>query len=163
MRRVTISPKALLVTIILLMTAPCFMTQAAEPDSWQRSPSEDQIKNLVNLPAVPQIKIYEVAPTRVETALAWHLARVPFAVLTCKDANFLAGGHYLCDENAKPILTRAVYANGGTGNFTVRYDDRILFIHHGSLGSPGPLRNVPLIVSLPFVPTELFAWASSAL
>jgi len=147
---------------LLLMIASCFIAHATEPDSWQRLPSDNQIKNLINLPAVPKIKIYEVVPTKAETALAWHLASVRFAVLTCEDADFLAGGHYSCDEKVKPILVRAVYANGGTGNFTVRYDDKTLFVHHGSLGDPGLVRNLPLIVSLPFVPVELFAWTSSA-
>jgi hypothetical protein len=54
---------------------------AAEPESWQRTPSEDQIRGLLNLPAVPKADIYEVVPTKIETALVWHLAKVPFAVL----------------------------------------------------------------------------------
>ena len=147
---------------LLSLIASCFIAHASEPDSWRRLPSDNQIRNLVNLPAVPKTRIYEVVPTKVETALAWHLASAPFAALTCEDADFLAGGHYSCDENAKPILVRAVCANGGTGNFTVRYDDKTLYVHHGSLGDPGLVRNLPLIVSLPFVPVELFAWTSSA-
>ena len=94
------------------MMASCFVAHATEPDSWQRPPNEDQIANLINLPTVPKTKIYEVVPTKVETAVVWRLASAPFAVLTCADADFLAGGHYSCDENAKPILVRAVYANG---------------------------------------------------
>src|SRR5262245_5415482 len=140
----------------------CFVARATEPNSWQRLPSDDQIGNLVNLPAVPKTKIYEVVPTKVETALAWHLASAPLAVLTCEDADFLAGGHYSCDENAKPILVRAVYANGSRGNLTVRCDDRrTMHTQQASLGDLGLVRNLPLIVSLPFVPVELFAWAGS--
>ena len=150
------------VAAVLLMMASCFVAHATEPDSWQRPPNEDQIANLINLPTVPKTKIYEVVPTKVETAVVWRLASAPFAVLTCADADFLAGGHYSCDENAKPTLVRAVYANGGTGNFTVRYDDRrTLYVHHASLGDLGSVRNLPLIVGLPFVPIALFAWAGS--
>jgi hypothetical protein len=166
MARITILQTAFLnkraTAALLLIIASCFIAHATESDSWQRLPSGNQFRNLINLPAVPKTKIYEVVPTKVETALAWHLASVPFAVLTCEDADFLTGGHYSCDEKAKPILVRAVYANGGTGNFTVRYDGKILFVHHGSLGDPGSVRNLPLIVCLPFVPVELFAWTSSA-
>lgn len=146
---------------LLLVMASCFVANATELGSWQRLPTDNQIRNLLDFPVVTKAKIYEVVPTKVETALAWHLTNSSFAVLTCEDADFLAGGHYKCDEHEKPILVRAVYANGGTGNFTVRYDDKTLFIHHGSLGDPGSVRNLPLIVSLPFVPVDLFAWAGS--
>jgi len=135
---------------------------AAEPESWQRTPSEDQIRGLLNLPAVPKADIYEVVPTKIETALVWHLAKVSFAVLTCADADFLAGGHYNCDGSKKPVLVRAVYGNGGTGNFMIRYDVNALYVHHGSLGNLAAGKNLPLIVNLPFTPTEVYAWVSSA-
>jgi hypothetical protein len=142
--------------------ASCIMGHAAESESWQRAPSEGQIRSLLNLPPIPKADIYEVVLTKAETALVWHLAKVPFAVLTCTDADFLAGGHYNCDGSKKPVLVRAVYANGGTGNFTIRYDGRTLYIHHGSLGNLGAAKNLPLIVNLPSTPTEVYAWVSSA-
>jgi len=159
----TVFSQKRLIAVLLVISASCFLANAEEGVSWQHLPSDEQLMRLPKLPAVSKTKIYEVAPTKIETAQAWHLASASFAVLTCADADFLTGGHYSCDENNKPILVRAVYANGGTGNFTVRHDDRgILYIHHGSLGDLGPVRNLPLIVNLPFVPTGLFAWASSA-
>jgi hypothetical protein len=129
---------------IFLLMAPCIMGHSAESESWQRAPSEGQIRSLLNLPAIPKADIYEVVPTKVETALVWYLAKVPFAVLTCADADFLVGCHYNCDGSKKPVLVRAVYANGGTGNFTIRYDGRTLYIHHGSLGNLGAAKNLPL-------------------
>jgi hypothetical protein len=165
MQRTTILLAAFLNTRVtaafLVMMSSYFVAHAAESNSWQHLPSGDQISNWLDLPAVPKTKIYEVVPTKVETAQAWYLANAPVAVLTCEDADFLAGGRYSCDENAKPILVRAVYSNGGTGNFTVRHDDKTLFVHHGSLGNLGSVKNLPLIVSLPFVPVEVFAWAGS--
>ena len=114
------------------------------------------------MPAVPKADINEVVPTKIETALVWYLAKVPLAVLTCAEADFLAGGHYNCDGSKKPVLVRAVYANGGTGNFTIRYDVKALYVHHDSLGNLGTGKNLPWVVNLPFTPTEVYAWVSSA-
>lgn len=138
------------------------MGRAAGPESWQRAPSEGQLRGLLNLPTIPKADIYEVVPTKIETALAWHLSKMPFAVLTCADADFLAGGHYNCDGSKKPILVRAVYANGGTGNFTICYDAKTLYVHHGSLENLGAAKNLPLVVNPPFTPTEVYTWVSSA-
>ena len=69
---------------IFLLMAPCIMGHAAESESWQRAPSEGQIRSLLNLPAIPKADIYEVVPTKVETALVWYFAKVPFAVLTVR-------------------------------------------------------------------------------
>jgi hypothetical protein len=74
----------------------------------------------LSLPAIPKADIYEVVPTKIETALVWRLAKLPFGVLTCADADFLTGGHYNRDGSMKPVLPRAVYANGGPGKFTIR-------------------------------------------
>jgi hypothetical protein len=151
------------IAVLLVMSASCFLAYAEERVSWQHVPTDEQLTRLPTLPAVSKTKIYEVVPTKIETAQARHLAGAVLAVLTCADADFLTGGHYSCEENNKPILLRAVYANGGTGNFTVRYDDSgALYVHHGSLGDLESVRNLPLIVNLPFVPASLFAWASSA-
>jgi hypothetical protein len=149
-------------TAIALVMGSCIIAHAEEVDSWQRAPSDGQFRSLSNLPAVPKADIYEVVPTKFETALAWHLAKVPFAVLTCTDADFLAGGHYKCDPSKKPVLVRAVFANGGTGAFEARYDAGTLYILHGSLGDPGPTKNVALIINLPFAPIEVYSWASFA-
>src|SRR5262249_1373556 len=92
---------------LFLLMAWCIVGHAAESESWQRTPSEGQIRSLLNLPVIPKADIYEVVTTKVETALVWHLAKVPFAVLRCADADFLSGGHYNCDGSTKP----AVYAN----------------------------------------------------
>ena len=102
-------------------------------------------------------------PPRSNTALAWHLEKKPFAVLTCSDADFLTGGHYTCDANRKPVLARAVYTNGGTGAFLISYDNGVLYIIHGSLGRPGEVKNIPIIVNLPFTPVEVFAWITGAI
>jgi hypothetical protein len=63
---------------------------------------------------------------------------------------------------ARNRFVRAVYANGGTGNFTICYDVMTLYVHHGSLGNLGAGKNLPLVVNLPFTPTEVYAWFSSA-
>lgn len=137
-----------------------FGTAIAEPTSWQHIPDQNDIRILSTLPAVPKTSIYEVVPTKTDTAIVWHLAKERFAEVSCEDANFLVGGHFTCEQGKRPILIRAVYANGGTGNFSIHYKKRILFIHHGSMGSPEMIINIPLIINLPFTPTDLFAWAS---
>ena len=66
---------------LFLLTASSIRGHAVDSESWQRAPSEGQIRSLLNLPATPKADIYEVVPTKVETALVWHLAKVPFAFL----------------------------------------------------------------------------------
>jgi hypothetical protein len=70
-------------------------------------PKEDQIRGLLSLPTIPKADIYEVVPTKIETA---RLAKLPFGVLTRANADFLTGGHYNCDGGMKPVLVWAVYA-----------------------------------------------------
>lgn len=139
------------------------VSYAGEPPSWQRVPSKAELQGLQDLPAVPASNIYEVVPTKVEAAFEWHLKSKPFAELTCEDANFLTGGHYLCEKGAKAILVRGVYTNGGTGSFAVHNRDTVVYIFHGSLGQPGSPINIPLIITVPFIPTDLFAWTTSAM
>ena len=79
------------------------------------------------------------------------------------EADILAGGHFTCDQaSKKPVLVRAVYSNGHTGKFTVRCDSKTVYVHHGSLGDPNVVINLPLVVNLPFSPIEVFAWVSYA-
>lgn len=140
----------------------CVLAHAVETTSWQRVPDEHQIRRISALATVSKTSIYEVVPTKIETALVWHLTKSTFTKLSCEDANVLAGGHFTCEQGKKPILVRAVYTNGETGNFTVHYKDSTVYIHHGSLGSPNALVNLPLIINLPFTPQEVFSWASGA-
>jgi len=133
-------------------------SQAEEVSSWLRLPEERQVLNLDSLPSVPKPDIYEVVPTKSDTALVWHLAKNPVAALTCEDADFLTGGHYRCDRRATPVLVRAVFMNGGTGAFVVRYDAQNLYVTHASMGNESAVKNIPLIVNLPFVPKAVYAW-----
>jgi hypothetical protein len=136
---------------------------AAQLESWLREPTEAQLQGLSKLHDVPQKDIYEVVPTQVGTAIVWHLAKVPIALLTCSEADFLAGGHYNCALNMKPVLVRAVYGNGGTGSFAAKYDDsNNLYIIHGSLGEIAAVTNLPLILSLASVPGAVYSWVGSA-
>jgi hypothetical protein len=154
---------AALLHVASLLMASCIIGHAAEADFWERLPKEAQLRDWVNLPTVPKADIYEVVPTKIDSAILVYLANFPLAVLTCSAADFLTGGHYNCDDNKKPILVRAVFANGGTGSFAARYDGKTLYVHHGSLSDNlGPTRNLPLIVNLPSAPTEVYSWASSA-
>jgi hypothetical protein len=155
-------PGRRLAIVLLLIVPSCVIGHAAEFSSWQRVPSESQLRGLLNLPTVRKTEIYEVVPTKIETAIVWDLGKVSFAVLSCEAADFLVGGHYSCEDGKKPVLVRAVYANGGTGNFTVHFDSSTVYVHHGSLGDLGVVRNLPVIVSLPFIPLDVVAWASSA-
>lgn len=149
--------------ISLLAVAYMQAPTIAYSQSWQRLPDDQTIRTLQTVPAVASIDIYEVVPTKIDTAIAWQLAKKAFAEISCQDADFLAGGHHKCEQGKKPILVRAVFTHGGTGMFTVRYKDAVLFVHHGSLGSAATPVNVPLIIDLPSVPASVFAWASGAM
>lgn len=145
-----------------LLMACCSTAFATEPPAWQRMPEAAQVQGLTTLPVVPMASVYEVVPTKVDTAIAWHLDKASFAAINCEAATFLTGGHFSCEAGKKPVLVRAVFGNGGTGSFTVHYGGKALYVSHGSLGAPVAPRNVPLIVNLPSLPSDLYAWASAA-
>jgi hypothetical protein len=152
---------AILLTMAPLLMGSCIIGQAAELESWLRAPNEGQLRDFVSLPSLPKSDIYEVAPTKIDGAVLVYLAKGPFAIISCSAADFLAGGHYNCSDGKKPILVRAVFSNGGTGSFAIRYDGKTLYVDHASLGNLGAIRNVPLIVNLPSAPTEVYSWAGS--
>jgi hypothetical protein len=135
----------------------------AESNSWEQRPSSDKFPAIWSLPAVPSASIYEVAPTKIDTANVWHLNKSSVAEIPCDQASFLTSGHFSCETEKKPYLVRAVFVHGGTERFTIHYEGSTLFVHHGSLGrSSPPAKNLPLIVNLPFMPTQVYPWASVA-
>jgi len=150
-----------LAAALLVLLVSCTDATAAEPESWLRVPSEAQPSGVSGRADVPQKDIYEVVPTKVDTAIFWYLAKVRLAEITCSQADFLTGGHYGCELGKIPILVRAVYGNGGTGMFSAAYKDKTLYIFHGSLGDIDTLKNLPLIISLPSVPAEVYTSAGS--
>ena len=151
--------------VCIFLTAFFDVVNAAESSLWQHAPDASQIRDALAVQPTPKVRVYEVVPTKIETGIVWHLAKKSFAEISCTDANFLAGGHFTCEPGMKPILVRSVYTNGGTGNFTVRYKDKegVLYIHHGSMGTPGTMVNLPLVINLPSVPKEVFAWVSGVM
>jgi hypothetical protein len=144
---------------LAIVLAASLESASAEGLSWQQVPDVDAISRLSTLPRVPSESIYEVVPTKIFTALAWHLEKEGLSEISCLDASFLVGGHFNCEPGKKPFLVRAVYGQGGTGNFIVSYEKTVLFVFHGSLGDPVPAVNIPLVINLTFTPTKVFAWA----
>src|SRR5262249_35826917 len=134
----------------------------AQAESWEHPPSSEQYPRIWSLPTVPSASIYEVAPTRLMTATVNYLTKVPFTEISCDLATHLTSGHFSFQPRKKPFLVRAAYVHE-TGRFTIHYDGSTLFVHHGSLGhSSPPARNLPLIINLPFTPTEVFVSVSVA-
>src|SRR5262249_42653462 len=94
----------------------------AESNSWEQRPSPDKFPAISSLPTVPSASIYEVAPTKIDTASVWHLDKSSVAEIPCNQATFLTSGHFSCEAEKKPYLVRAVFVHGGTGRFTIHYE-----------------------------------------
>jgi hypothetical protein len=66
-------------------------------------------------------------------------------------------------QHEEPYLVRGLYLNRGTGGFTVKYDGRDLYVHHGSLGHHAvPMSRQPLLVALPRAPEHVYVLVSMA-
>jgi len=140
------------------------VTAIGQEANWTVRPPATAFPSLWTLHTVPDTDIYEVAPTKIYVAKFRDLEKKPFTEISCETAKYFTGPYFKCGVPTKrPFLIRAVYENGGTGQFVIRYRDRELFVHHGSLGQAPGVVNLPLIVNLPFEPTNVFTWTSGAM
>jgi hypothetical protein len=137
--------------LLLLFLASSFASAA--PDfydgrEWIHRPSgkftwEDWTK-------LPETDIYEVVATKETAALIRELADKKFVLITENTAKYYTGHYYRCPPGKKPYIVRAVYGQGGTGNYAVFKRGDELLVHHASLGSTTATHKSALIINLDF-------------
>jgi hypothetical protein len=138
------------------------LSESAAVASWEKRPDFTRYPDASVLPTVPKDHISEVGPARpaqVPAAMKLLAAR-DFVPLNCVHAQSLAVRKLDCPATEHISLVRAVRGHAGTGAYFAYFSGTTLFIHHGSLGRTDRRDNVPLLISTPFVPTEVFRWAS---
>jgi hypothetical protein len=63
---------------------------------------------------------------------------------------------FQCLPSSQPYLARAVYQNGGSGDFSIKIAGSALVVGYMSLGTPSSMHRSALVVCLRFQPTEVF-------
>lgn len=145
----------------LLLTSLSFSTPAAPAKAW-----------LENVPAsagnwrswteLPTTAFFEVPASRLASA-QYALARTAYALQTQAGVAHFGRPDFICPDGTKPYLLRALYINGGTGDFGVAWAGSALVVSHAALGSGGPPSESALVACLSQQPTAVYSDVSSAL
>lgn len=143
---------------LVLATTLISFAVSAELASWKNRPADSQFPAVWSLPTLPSANLLEVVPQQRAIAEE-RVRRARFTEIDCNAASALSGGHLTCHSGSRIVLARAVKGHSGTGSWSVHVKETTLYIVHGSLGKTDPKTNVPILVSVPFVPTEVYSWA----
>jgi len=91
------------------------------------------------------------------------LAATSVSPLIDGETAFFSGYDGPVGEGKKPFLVRAVFGNQSTGGYSVLRHGTDLFIRHVSLGgNPAPCHKGALVLTLDFMPGEVYVVMSSA-
>lgn len=115
-----------------------------------------------SLKELPASDFFEVAASKEYVAEVRDLERRRFVPLTQETAHYFTGDYYRCPSGKRPFLVRAVFAHGGTGNYTLHRCGNALLVSHASLGTTTIYRRSALVVNLSFTPTDVYTAVSVA-
>jgi hypothetical protein len=93
------------------------------------------------------------------TAEAWLFKN---EVLDQADASYFGHAEFICALPSKLYLVRALYGNGGTGGFELKWAGSALIVLHESLGRPVVAKSA-LMACLPKRPIAVYAVVAGAL
>ena len=133
--------------------------QAKDVAPWMPSQPDDiaQIRG----DDLSEDKFYEVSVSRFDSA-EWELKDK--IIIPLSSPNYYGRKDFKCSSDEQPYLVRALYGNGGTGEFLVLWIKDALVIAHASLGaSPRPLPRSALVVCLSHAPAHVYSAVSGAL
>jgi hypothetical protein len=103
---------------------------------------------------IPVGSFFEIPVSKLAAAEAW-LAKDTF--ITQQDASFFGQPQFKCDLPSMLYLVRALYGNGGTGGFDLKWAGSALVIVHGSLGSAVVPSKSALVACLSKRPTAVYS------
>ena len=141
-----------------LIAAGLTFTAAAE-DSWVRNPPPRTATD-PSWDALPESYYYQVAVSKWQMAES-RLTDGPIVPLHWNAETAFGQRQFACPNGTLPFLVRAVYDNGGTGNFAVLTREKQLLIVHGSLGPPTAQHRSALVVCLNVEPESVFVASPS--
>jgi hypothetical protein len=107
-------------------------------------------------------RFFEVSASKLFAAEN-RLASVSFLPQEANAVAYYGGREFKCDPPERAYLVRAMYANGGTGAFTLNWDGSSLIVEHLSLGHAGTLYRSALIACLARAPDAVYSVVSGAL
>jgi hypothetical protein len=107
-------------------------------------------------------RIHEILESR-ELQAQELLRDVSIVELTAEQTEEFIGAALPDVPGTQPYLTRGVYLNRGTGNFSVYVLENQLLVHHDSLGhSAVPMKRQALVLQLERKPKDVFVTCSMA-
>jgi hypothetical protein len=129
----------------------------SKTDAWFKPP--DQWSAARDAASVQWVEVKPSASAEAERRLSSTAAER----VSSDEASTYAGKPLKIGEHEEPYLVRGLNLNRGTGGFTVRFDGRDLYVHHGSLGRHAvPMSRQPLLVALPRPPEHVYVSVSMA-
>jgi hypothetical protein len=105
---------------------------------------------------IKESDIYEVVASKKYVPVIRDLKERPYVKLDSNLAKYFTGHYFKCPDGKTPYLIRAVYCNGGTGEYTVTRAGRKLLVIHGSLGDTVLETKSALVVTLDFEPEVVY-------
>jgi hypothetical protein len=144
------------ILIFAFAVIACERTPWSEANSWYRVPPKE-----ISWTFKPEIRLYRVLPASEDSAIS-QLETVPVVALDANRAAALTKfeGPPAKDNTLKPYLVRGVYVH--EGQFGVFISGAQLLVANDSRPGPrDPMRKKPLVVWLPFPPSELYATTGS--
>ena len=142
---------------LLIVIACCLLSYSAfatDVEPWPHPPSAG-MRSATPHQKISETLFFEVPVSKKDTAEYWLAER---SVIPIKQdtIQFFGQHNFQCATGMNPYLVRAVYENGGTGDYYVERFGSALLVSHMSLGKPSGVHRSALLVCLNFQPTEIF-------
>lgn len=107
------------------------------------------------------VPFVEIPASKLNLALD-RLDDKPYKVINKEILEVYLSGMPVSMESKFIILARAVYANGGTGSFSVQQSSDALWVNHNSLGEGKDVKKTALVVFVDELPDFLYVTETGA-
>jgi hypothetical protein len=135
----------------------CSFSLASTSDEWLEQVPQS-IGPSQNWTPIPRESFFEVPASKLDAAKVW-LAKD--FILDQADASYFDQPNFKCSRPSSLYLVRALYLNGGTGHFDLKWAGSAVVVSHASLGAATrPVRSV-LVACLAKRPTAVYASISA--
>jgi hypothetical protein len=135
-------------------------TAVASPvDQWLGPPPQSAVPSH-DWTSISRESFFEIPVSKLATAEAW-LAKNE--VVDQADASYFGHAEFRCALPSKLYLVRALYGNGGTGGFELKWAGSALIVLHESLGKAAVPSKSALMACLPKRPVAVYAVVGGAL
>lgn len=140
--------------IFLLLSAVILNGCACQLTPLEKAGKEWVTQYPSNFNGIP-IEFKEVTENTIKAAIE-ELKEAPIIQITPEKVQSYTGVKLSEPTNGKYFLVRAVHGYFSSGEYTVTYDGKSLFVHHQSLGSCMLYYQRALVLILPSKPNQVF-------